>query len=543
MPSAPDIITYVGVPLAVIGVLPILWVVLRSLSNYKRIKRSYASNGVAALVRWSLLSEQVEVEIGRHRLRPRTPKVLEMKEKQSTLKGGSWTHITWETSLIGFQTYHLRLEDDLTQPQAEVEFELLLEHLLGFGATVKKEGFQRLKNAGLWTSVGTELLSWPCSADKPATEVAVLTVSSQEDSEGKLSLALNWNQQWNGVSRKASMPYTVQLQPTWAPAINSTNELVSEKRVEADADAVSSAKGGREDLVLGEALCLKVDSSGLVEVIGEDDCFQKTEIPNMRAIRLESIVATHWVAAAVTALNCHKNEVSLWSFKIPSTILEDATCNTISAGVLVLAGIIQNEDVPPWRTKAPPSSSYQNMAHLQQFRHNISASDASAADLQKQNMQRLREQQDEARKMMFEREQQQRQDELDALHSEKLSSSRVAQACLIFLAKHNKIESGLDLCKMVEGLLFVMVHDIKMMKEVTDVLQRWSAWGRGANMSLEELSLLKKDQWDRYNEKHTPFAYAACIVALIAEAATKMAESPASDIQACLSLFRTVRLG
>ncbi|GAB7353002.1 hypothetical protein MBLNU459_g3564t1 [Dothideomycetes sp. NU459] len=293
----------------------------------------------------------------------------------------------------------------------------------------------------------------------------------------------------------------------------------------------------------GEAMHLRIDVSGLKEVLGEDGLPLHNEIPHLRTSHLGANSAAEWFAAAATALSLCSDRSALWAYRTPSKTLEDATRNTIPAGLMVLAGILRDDEIPPWRTKAAPSLGYQNDVHMQQFRKSLPAPGASQAEIQKQQMQRLQEQQDDARRKMYDREQQQRQDELDALHSEKLPPSRIAHACINFLTRHDRMEPGTSVPEVVEGLLYAMIDSPKLTDEVVGALQQWSNWGRNGGMSLQDLVLLKKDDWGQYNEHHTSFAYAACIVALIAEAAARMADSPASDIQQCLTLFHTVRLG
>ena len=70
MANASDIITYVGVPLAVIGVVPTLYIAFQSVTTSREIRELLMRNGVTAIIRSSLLSGIVEVEIQRLNLQP-----------------------------------------------------------------------------------------------------------------------------------------------------------------------------------------------------------------------------------------------------------------------------------------------------------------------------------------------------------------------------------------------------------------------------------------------------------------------------------------
>ena len=57
MTNASDITTYTGIPLAVLGVLPILYTAINSLVNIRKIKQSLRHNGLfEATTRSSLMS-------------------------------------------------------------------------------------------------------------------------------------------------------------------------------------------------------------------------------------------------------------------------------------------------------------------------------------------------------------------------------------------------------------------------------------------------------------------------------------------------------
>src|ERR1700761_8166806 len=208
MVSASDVITYAGVPLAVVGVLPSLYTFFKSFVTVREIRRILFHNGVGAITRGSLLSGIVEVEIPRKSIAPLErddPLYFGLAERASQLRGGSWSALCWRELIIGSKSYRLQYHDELAQPQAEAELEALVAFLLDRGAIPDPQGFADLRNNGLWTPAGTKLLVSP---DKMH---AVLSIAGSEDSEGMLSLRLDWRPEWSIRGPQDLPPYWMRL--------------------------------------------------------------------------------------------------------------------------------------------------------------------------------------------------------------------------------------------------------------------------------------------------------------------------------------------
>lgn len=234
--SAADIITYIGVPLAVIGVLPTMYTFLNALVTLRHIRRRLAENNVAALTRSGLLSGIIEVEIPRKSITPldRTDETyFKLSRSSSTLKGGSYTLFNWRELSIGAKTYRLAYHDELAQPQAEIDFETLVAFLLDRGAVPSQSGFSDLRTSGLWTPTGTKLLLSPVSHD------AVLAVAPAEDSDGILSLSLSWRRDWDKRTIHDLPPYWTKIHP-------------SVKRVEDEknADNMDNVSAGKDETIV-----------------------------------------------------------------------------------------------------------------------------------------------------------------------------------------------------------------------------------------------------------------------------------------------------
>lgn len=154
MPNASDIITYIGIPLAVLGVLPILYTAINSLITIRRIQATLIRNGLSeAITRGSLMSGIVEVSLPRYSITPldreEDEEYWELNPRPSSLKGGTWTAFHWNCLITGSKLYRLQYSDDLQVPQAEIEFEELMGFLLDRGAVPDVKGLRMLRLSGL----------------------------------------------------------------------------------------------------------------------------------------------------------------------------------------------------------------------------------------------------------------------------------------------------------------------------------------------------------------------------------------------------------
>src|SRR5512140_3375661 len=154
-PSPVDVITYIGVPLAVLGVLPILYNTFLTLAALSQIKRILRHSRLTALVRSDVVNRVIEVELPRYAVRPHDrfndrAEYWSLSRHPSPIKGGSWTTFNWRSHVIGLQNQRIEYADQLRQPQVEVAFDELVSYLLDLGAVPEPHGFRLLRSTGLW---------------------------------------------------------------------------------------------------------------------------------------------------------------------------------------------------------------------------------------------------------------------------------------------------------------------------------------------------------------------------------------------------------
>ncbi len=149
--SATDIITYIGVPLAVLGVLPILYNTVVTLVNVSRIKRMLRHSRLTALTRSDVVNRVIEIELPRYAVTPwdrfqHRREYWSLARHPSAIPGGSWTTFNWRTNAIGIKTQRVEYADQLRQPQVEVAFTELVCYLLDLGAVPDPHGWKLLRS-------------------------------------------------------------------------------------------------------------------------------------------------------------------------------------------------------------------------------------------------------------------------------------------------------------------------------------------------------------------------------------------------------------
>lgn len=136
--SPSDIITYIGVPLAVLGVLPILYNTVVTLAALSKIKRMLRHSQLKALLRGDVVNRVIEVELPRYAVTPldrfeHRREYWSLSRCPSSIPGGSWTTFNWRTNVIGNKTQRVEYADQLRQPQVEVAFGELVSYLMDLG--------------------------------------------------------------------------------------------------------------------------------------------------------------------------------------------------------------------------------------------------------------------------------------------------------------------------------------------------------------------------------------------------------------------------
>jgi hypothetical protein len=101
MVSGPDTITYIGVPLAVLGVLPIIYNTIATLATVAKVRHILRRGRLAGITRGDVINHVIEVELPRYTIAPlhreeQCKEYWRLCDYPSQIPGGSWTIFNWQ---------------------------------------------------------------------------------------------------------------------------------------------------------------------------------------------------------------------------------------------------------------------------------------------------------------------------------------------------------------------------------------------------------------------------------------------------------------
>lgn len=125
MVSATDVITYIGVPLAVLGVSPIFYTFTVALYTRLKLQRILRKNRIEPRIRARMMTGVVEVDLPALQLY--TPHREDQQywlpsASPKTVFGASWSIYNFESRAIDVVTCRLQRSDKVTLPEAKIEF-------------------------------------------------------------------------------------------------------------------------------------------------------------------------------------------------------------------------------------------------------------------------------------------------------------------------------------------------------------------------------------------------------------------------------------
>ncbi|KAL2170219.1 hypothetical protein VTG60DRAFT_5087 [Thermothelomyces hinnuleus] len=125
---------------------------------------------------------------------------------------------------------------------------------------------------------------------------------------------------------------------------------------------------------------------------------------------------------------------------------------------------------------------------------------------------------------------------MEALQSPKWDTKLVAEHNFAWLVSKGEVDERVRGVKEVVGnVLHRMVLDGEFTSRLCRMLDLWKAWAENGGMRKSDLAALQEDQ--------VTFAYATLLVAIIKDTSTALEGTVSMDLQECLRLWRTVRLG
>ncbi|KAI8628816.1 hypothetical protein F5Y19DRAFT_97604 [Xylariaceae sp. FL1651] len=576
--SPTDIITYIGIPLAVLGVLPILYNTLATLAALSKIKRMLRHGKLTALTRSDIINKVIEVELPRYAVQPwdrfnHRREYWQVSRQPSSIPGGSWTTFNWKTNAIGIKTQRVEYADQLRQPQVEVAFHELVAYLLDLGAVPDAHGWRLLRSTGLWTPMGCSLMKSPDGTRQ------ALAIAPLDDSDGHLSLKVNWESSW--ITRDASSlpPYWIRLPPPppkepekddSATASTSKETTQPEEAVKEEAllsEETGKSEESKEEFGKGKEsspkpsldsiqkqaeknatspITCQFTTDGLVSALSQDQG-HLTSSYNVQSLYIEHLRVNSnkmngaWFASAATAYGTTSQTV-LWNYKIPDEILNFARRDTVPCGVLEMLNVVDGSLTPQWATQ------YNDTMELHEsFSRGVAEQRlAMAAEskmspqqrqfaigqrLERETMQRMNDMRDRLRLQDQRRETRKH----EALQSPKWDTKLVAEHNLAWLRSRKVVDAELALRDVVGMLLHRMVLDGEFAAAICDMLDVWKAWSDNGGM--------RNADWEALETRQEIFAQASLLMALVKDATGAHEGTLSMDLQECLRMWRIVRLG
>lgn len=467
----------------------------------------------------------------------------------------------WNTLVVGSKLYRVQYSDDLRVPQAEVELGALLGFLLDRGAVPDAKGLRMLRVSGLWTPMGT------CLMTSPDGGVSALRVSVPDDSDGGLSLALRWEEGWDGGREGGSLPVEwMRLEVGGlVDADGKEEDLVSVDYEDDDGDRDGERKkggGGVDGLEKNGALessslhlpkptSLRFRLGSLPSTSRSAESalticmatWEASHVPlpySPSLTHLQSGAASIWFPSIALSFGLSKS-LPLYTHNLPPSLYSLATKDTIPCGVLVLLGLLPAEAAPDWETKYDPledgRTHHNNFLSKQRSlaaERMMNAEQARVARVARE-AEELHRMGEEFRARIARQRERETRREREAFASGRLEARVVADAATAWLVQEKVLREGAGMQEAVEGLLVRMVRREEVAVGVFNLLERWKDWSDRGGMNTEDLAIFRSNR--------VGFCYAMCVMALLKEVCAKEESSLAADMQECIRCWKMVRLG
>lgn len=586
--SATDIITYIGVPLAVLGVLPILYTFILSIITQRRIRASLVHHGHRPLsstrqhegfaLRSSPMTSLIEVELPRYTIAPldrhnqeywrtsedihsiedehhnllaRAESTLSMVEEgrvRGFLRGGSWRTFHWKRLIVGRKLYRIQYEDELREPPAEIDFSDLVHFLLDWGAVPDQMGWEQLKAGGLWTPSGTILMRRAENDESQKKSVDwVLRTSVPDESDGVLSLNIRWTKSPNDASDSRGV---ASLQPGWG-RISQPKLLASKEKKDSERQDLSTRIEGLKQnskTMDTTGFRFRAEDSQIQKICWEKDGTEIGYVTDPFYTDEQSRAMPWFASAASAVLNRQEKSGGLWGFDVPNEIALFVRKESIPCGILVLQGLLDEIDAPHWSTEVNTSPPFQNDAWIHHQRYLVqkgaekleASMPAHLASVHKQNREAeaRRQTHEDIMRRMRERQERDERRLQDAIASPRMNNKAVAEACLAWLIEKGEIGREWTLCELAEAVLYLIVLDNNEKgegRQIIYILEQWKDWAAAGGMKKPQVGLIE--------DHKVEFCFAACLVAMIQEFAGINKGNVGTDMLDCLRVWRKIRLG
>ena len=597
MASATDIITYIGVPLAVLGVLPILYTFALAILTKTRIRSALIHHGHKPTtssrphdgfsIRSSPMSSLLEIELPRYTIAPldrhseeywkirdagymtsndkrqllsRAESTLSMIEEgkvQGFLKGGSWRTFNWRRLVVGRKLHRIQYEDELREPPAEIDFSELVNFLLDWGAIPDSVGWEKLRSGGLWTPAGTILLRKPIDGGVDVKRISdwVLRTSVPDDSDGVLTLSVRWRQDYDEEGPERSV---ASMAPGWgrisepklSPDSSSEDSDTATKTMQL---SIKNAKSENKHCQGVDGFRFRVEDNRITKLFWEQDLVE-TGAMSMIFDSHDQVFASQWFSSALASLlTLHDQQAALWGFEMTENITTFALRSSVPCGVMVILDLLDAKDAPEWSSEIGkvfngfnsvsinnPASEFHNRTMARIAAEKMEATmPPDQARVHKSNRQAAerRAMSDEMTRNHYAKLEQEERRIKEAIASPRMTHKSVADACLAWLKTREIVEQDWTVEKVCQAAVYLLVVDQSTdgpCAHILKIMREWFDWSHAGGMKRNQIDLLRS--------KKTEFCYVACLVAVVGEAAA-LPKKAGADLVECVKAWKKVRIG
>lgn len=387
-------------------------------------------------------------------------------------------------------------------------------------------------------------------------------MSVPDDSDGVLSLALQWRGAWDErpqeslppewIRLEIESPEVVEEESTGSERTVMEGESLQGRDVEKDSvETVEKPASPTKSTLISKPTSLRFrlgllpptsrsTSSALTvcEATWESSHAPLPSSPSLSHLR--SGPASIWFPFIALSFGLSKS-LPLYTHNLPSSLYSLAIKDTIPCGILVVLGLLSSSEAPDWETKydtfedsRASHNSFLAKQRAMAAERMMPSEQARIARVAREAEERHRFAEDGRARMVRQREREERR-EREAFASGRLDPRAAAGAGIKWLIGEKILNQGAGVQEAVEGLLIGMIKQEKMAMGVSGILERWREWNDRGGMNREDLAAFGADK--------VSFCYATCVMSLFRDVCAKEESSVAVDMQECIRFWKKVRIG
>ena len=260
--------------------------------------------------------------------------------------------------------------------------------------------------------------------------------------------------------------------------------------------------------------------------------------PSLKHLRTHPV--SLWLSSIALALGLSRS-FPLYSHTLDHWLLTLASRESIPCGVLVLLGLVDENNAPPWETKYNRNEKIhaQHSAFLVQQQKIAAESKMSPDQARIARTARvaaeLQQRTDEFGQKAAQERERAHNRQREAISSPRLDNTKATIAALTYLKAQRRIARDSGVQAVAEAMVMGVILQEESSIETCAILERWRAWCDRGGMTIEDLNELMDNKAE--------FCSAVCVMELVRDVSTKEESAVALDMRECVARWKNVRLG